>query len=675
MCGIAGVLQTDGRPIERGILEAMAAALSHRGPDGRGIWTNASVQAFGRSGISYGREGTVRSPERLNARTPERPNASIGLVHTRLAILDLSPLGRQPMSNEDGTVWITFNGEIYNFDDLRRELEGKGHHFRSRTDTEVIVHAYEEYGEECVRRLDGMFAFALWDERRRRLLVTRDRVGKKPLFFAPVLGGLAFASELQALLCHPGVARAVDRDAIDEYLTYGYVPAPRTAFRGIRKLSPAHMMSVDCGGPVEAPLRLEETRYWELQYTPKRALAEADACAELRELMTDAVRRRMVSDVPLGAFLSGGVDSSAVVGLMSELSPRPVQTFSIGFEESSHNELPFAREVAQRFGTDHHEFVVRPEALEVLPTLVRHYGEPYADSSAIPTFYLAQMTRQHVTVALNGDGGDESFAGYERYLANVVAERYQRLPGWVRGGVVEPMARLMPDSLDGRSRVRQARRFLAVAAQPMERRYVRWISTMSSEVKQSVYDPAFAGSLNGTRDGAWLQTLIGSARALGPLDGAMKVDVESYLPFDLLVKVDITSMANSLEARSPFLDHRVMEFAAGLTPALKVRGTRLKMLLKRAFADMLPRATTERRKMGFGVPVGAWFRGEMRGFLQETVLSPRALQRGYFQAPAVRRLVEQHARGEADHTYPLWSLLMLELWHRELVDGQGAVRA
>jgi asparagine synthase (glutamine-hydrolysing) len=382
-----------------------------------------------------------------------------------------------------------------------------------------------------------------------------------------------------------------------------------------------------------------------------------------------------VSDVPLGAFLSGGVDSSVVVGLMSGLSERPVKTFSIGFEESSHNELPFAREVAERFGTEHHEFVVRPAALDVLPTLVRHYGEPYADSSAIPTFYLAQMTRQHVTVALNGDGGDESFAGYERYLANVMAERYRRLPGWVRGGVVEPLSRLLPDSLDGRSRVRQARRFLAVAAQPMERRYVRWISTLSPETKSSVYHPDFDGALNGTRDGAWLTGLMGTARALGPLDAAMKVDVESYLPYDLLVKVDITSMANSLEARSPFLDHRVMEFAAGLPPALKVRGPRLKHLLKQAFADLLPRATTERRKMGFGVPIGAWFRGELKGFLAETLLSTRARQRGYFQETAVRRLVEQHGKGEADHTFPLWTLLMLELWHRELVDGQGAGKA
>jgi len=369
------------------------------------------------------------------------------------------------------------------------------------------------------------------------------------------------------------------------------------------------------------------------------------------------------------------VDSSVVVGLMSGLSDRPVKTFSIGFEEGSHNELPFAKEVAERFKTEHHEFVVRPAALDVLPTLVRHYGEPYADSSAIPTFYLSQMTRQHVTVALNGDGGDESFAGYERYLANVVAERYQRLPGWVRGGVVEPLSRLLPDSLDGRSRVRQARRFLAVAAQPMERRYVRWISTLSPETKASVYHPDFAGSLNGTRDAAWLTGLMDTARALGPLDAAMKVDVESYLPFDLLVKVDITSMANSLEARSPFLDHRVMEFAAGLPPALKVRGSRLKYLLKQAFADVLPRAATERRKMGFGVPIGAWFRGELREFVGETLLSTRARERGYFQEPVVRQLVEQHGRGEADHTFGLWTMLMLELWHREMVDGQGAGRA
>lgn len=609
-------------------VQPLIDAQQHRGPDAAGVWAD-EVCALG---------------------------------HRRLAIIDLSEAGRQPLANADGTIQITFNGEIYNFQALRAELESLGHRFRTRTDTEVIVQAYEQWGVDCLSKLRGMFAFGLWDQKRRRLLLARDRVGKKPLFYTQVGDRFLFASELQGLLADARVPREVYPPAIDAYLTYGYVPAPHTAFRNIFKLPPAHYLTLDVK-PAGFDLRVE--RYWSLGYLPKLKLDAEEASAELREKLTEAVRLRMISDVPLGAFLSGGIDSSIVVGLMAQLSTQPVKTFSIGFKEAAYNELEHARRIAQRWGTDHHEFIVEPDALAILPKLVRHYGEPYADSSAVPTFYVSQLTREHVTVALNGDGGDESFAGYERYLGNRIAEQLQSVPGVAQ--TARALSRVIPDSINPRSRVRQARRFLAVAAQPMNERYARWLTFFPKEVKPQLYSRDFLQELNGARDG-WLPSLLAGKVGLDVVDAAMAVDVESYLPYDLLVKVDITAMANSLEARSPFLDHEVMEFAARLPVGLKLHGRELKWLPKHAFADLLPPENVKRRKMGFGVPVGEWFRGPLRELLQDALLSPEASQRGYFQAAEVGRLVKQHLDRQADHAFQLWSLLMLELWQREFIN-------
>jgi asparagine synthase (glutamine-hydrolysing) len=640
MCGIAGLL-TSVPDAGTDRVRAMIDAQQHRGPDAEGIWSDG-ICALG---------------------------------HRRLAILDLSDAGRQPLGNEDGTIWITFNGEIYNFQELRRELEGLGHQFRTRTDTEVIVHAYEQWGTGCVSRLRGMFAFGIWDQRRRRLFLARDRVGKKPLFYAQQRDRFLFASELQGLLADPDVPREVDLAAIDAYLSWGYVPAPETAFRGIAKLPPAHWLTLDLTpeGPV---LRVE--RYWSLAHVPKLRISAAEAGEALREKLTEAVRLRMISDVPLGAFLSGGVDSSLIVGLMAGLSHRPVQTFSIGFEEAAFNELAHARRVAERWGTDHHEFVVAPDALAILPRLVRHYGEPYADSSAVPTFYVSQVTRAHVTVALNGDGGDESFAGYERYWANQLAERIRRIPGSRVASSL--LAGLLPDSICPRSRLRQARRFLAAAHQPMAERYGRWVSTFRDEDKHRLYSADMRALLraepldNSSLAASRVSSLFADMAGLDPADAAMAVDVRSYLPYDLLVKVDITSMANSLEARSPFLDHEVMEFAARLPVHLKLRRGQSKYLLRRAFADLLPPENVRRRKMGFGVPVGEWFRGPLRPLLEEMLLSDCSLARGYFQPAEICRRVREHLERRADHRDALWNLLMLELWHREMVDRTpGAV--
>jgi len=629
------MIDTRGRPVEASLARRLCDALVHRGPDDEAYYLNGPV----------------------------------ALGQRRLAILDLAG-GRQPMSNEDATVWITFNGEIYNFQELRQRLEGLGHRFATRSDTEVIVHAYEQYGADCVKKFRGMFAFALWDQPRQMLLLARDRVGKKPLFYAEVDGQWIFASELQALLRHPGLARELDWAALDDYLTYGYVPAPKTIFRGVHKLPPAHWLTLrlrpgGSGGP-----EVHVERYWQLAYEPKLRLSEADAAGGLLEVLREAVRLRMIADVPLGALLSGGIDSSIVVALMSQLSDRPVKTFSIGFDDQEFNELPHARRVAERCGTEHHELIVRPNALEVLPTLVRHYGEPYADSSAIPSYYVAKLTREHVKVALNGDGGDECLAGYERYAGGLAADRYGRIPAVVRRLAIEPLSRLIPAGGPRRSRLRQARRFLQVAGQPASQRYLRWIGYVPTTEKAALYSPDFQEQLAGHRAESWLLEMWErlSAAGLGPLDRMLALDVESYLPYDLLVKMDIATMANSLEARSPFLDHHVMEFCARLPATYKLRGLRLKHLLKKAGTGLLPPETLTRRKMGFGVPVGDWMRGELRSWMEDLLLSPRALKRGYFQPEALRQVVDRHLEGREDRSFELWALLWLELWHQEFMD-------
>jgi len=578
----------------------------------------------------------------------------------RLAIIDLST-GRQPIHNEDKTVWVVLNGEIYNYAELRKELEARGHLFYTQSDTEVIVHAYEEYGDDVPKHLRGMFAFALWDEKHQRLLLARDRVGKKPLLYSIVGGELVFASEFQAILRHPGVARDVNEAAISHYLSFMCVPAPLTAFAGVRKLEPGHFLIWQDG-------EVEIRRYWSLDFRNKIDISEREAGERVVDLLRDAVRVRLMSDVPLGAFLSGGIDSSAVVALMSELSAERVKTFSIGFDEQEFNEISHARRVAERFGTDHHEFIVRPNAVEVLPTLVRHYGEPYADSSAIPTYYLAKMTRQHVTVALNGDGGDECFAGYERYAAMRVAQRYHHLPRVLREQVVEPALAAIPEAGSTRSRLGRARRFFDVMGRPVGERYFRLTSAISEELKAELCAPEFLARTSSAKAISYVQPWFEGNGEIDVVDRALLADTSHYLPNDLLVKVDIASMAASLEARSPFLDHHVMEFAASLPARYKLRGLTTKRVLKNALKGLLPPENLTRNKMGFGVPIGRWFRGELRAFLGETILSERAFGRGYFKRESVKRLVADHVDGRRDYAHQLWTLLMLELWHQEFTD-------
>lgn len=578
----------------------------------------------------------------------------------RLSIIDLKS-GKQPIHNQDRTAWIVFNGEIYNYRELRAQLEKLGHTFYTNSDTEAIVHAYDRYGVDCPKHLRGMFAFAIWDERTQELFLARDRVGKKPVLYSQLNDQFVFGSEFSALLLHPDVSRDIDHEALDHYLSFMCVPAPLTAYRAIRKLEPGHSLRWRKG-----EIKIE--RYWSPDFSAKIDITEKEAGERTIEVLRDAVKVRLMSEVPLGAFLSGGIDSSAVVALMSEESSEPVKTFSIGFEEQDFSELHHARRVAEHVGADHHEFIVRPDALEVLPALVEHYGEPYADSSAIPTYYVARETRKHVTVALNGDGGDESFAGYERYAAMRLAERYHSLPAVLRDSLVKQAVNLIPSSETSRSRVRDVKRFLEAASLPKVQRYLRWVSVFETEAKNNLYAKEFRQTTLGVNPADVLGPWFARANGSGIIDASLMTDMMTYLPNDLLVKVDIATMAVSLEARSPFLDHHVIEFAASLPEKFKLRGLTTKYLLKRVLKKLLPAENLARRKMGFGVPIGQWFRGQLQPFMRETLLSERALGRGLFQPGAVRQLIELHTRGEKDYSHQLWTLLMLELWFLRFID-------
>jgi len=638
MCGIVGIVDSNTRSPNEAALRDMCGAIVHRGPDDEGYFLSD------RSG----------SESRLQG------DSSAALGMRRLAIIDLAT-GEQPIHNEDKTIWVVQNGEIYNYPELRRELEARGHHFYTQSDTEVIVHAYEEYGCDVPKYLRGMFAFALWDVNEQRLLLARDRVGKKPLLYSVAGSKLIFASEFQAILRHPDVSREIDFDALNHYLSFMCVPAPMTAFGNIRKLEPGHLLIWKNG-------TIETRRYWSLDFSRKIDLSEEEAGERTIELLRDAVRVRLMSDVPLGAFLSGGIDSSAIVALMTQLSTQRVKTFSIGFEEQDFSEIVHARQIAERLGTEHHEFVVKPDALEVLPSLVRHYGEPYADSSALPTYYLSKMTRKHVTVALSGDGGDECFAGYERYAAMRIAERYNGLPGVLKQQVLEPAIAALPQSSATRSSYGRVRRLLGVLGQGRAERYLNLTCGFTESMKAELYSNEFLSRTRASSPFAYMKPWFSGNGELDIVDRLMMADTSNYLPNDLLVKVDIASMAVSLEARAPFLDQHVMEFAASLPASYKLRGLTTKYLLKRALRGLLPEETLTRRKMGFGVPINHWFRGKLKRFLSETILSSRALGRGYFNPVVVRELVEQHTGSRRDYAPQLWTLLMLELWHQEFID-------
>jgi asparagine synthase (glutamine-hydrolysing) len=614
MCGIAGAVRPRGglTPAET---QAMADVLAHRGPDGEGVRLLSGLTA--------------------------------GLGHRRLSIIDLTT-GQQPMCNEDESVWITFNGEIYNDPDLRPRLEERGHAFKTHSDTESIVHLYEDEGEDCVKRLRGMFAFAIWDVRRRRLLLACDRLGKKPLFYAQSGDTFLFGSELKALLAFPGFAPEVDWSFLDAYLALGYVPAPATPFRGLQKLPPAHVLVLDEGKPPRV------SRYWEPSFV-KRVISEGQALEELDHRLREAVRIRLRSDVPFGAFLSGGVDSGTVVALMSRHLSSPVKTFSVGFEEDAYNELPHAREVARIAGTEHHETMVRMGDLSILPALARSLDEPFADASALPTYHVSKAAAEHVRMALSGDGGDELFGGYARYRKELVLRLVSPAAAALRP-FRRPLAR---HALFGR----RAQRFSAVvyhAALPFGQSYETAVGILTPEARRAV----LAGRAGGEW---WLSQWFRRFEALEVADRMMAVDMNSYLPGDILVKVDRMSMACSLEVRAPLLDHELVEFAASLPVSLKVTRRGGKHLLRRYAERLLPPSLVNRKKQGFAIPLDQWFRGDAARMLLDVMEAERDVVKDLFQRATLVQWLEDHRRGMANHGERLWAILMVLLWYHVVV--------
>src|SRR5271165_5791450 len=641
MCGISGFLLANStilRSAAEARLWAMIATLRHRGPDDEGVWTDGRA----------------------------------GLAHARLSIIDLSPAGHQPMASADGTAWITYNGEIYNFAEIRLQLEALGYPFRSRSDTEVIVNGWHAWGPKIFSRLRGMFALAIWDQRSRRLILARDRLGKKPLYYALTDTAFLFGSEIKAVLAWPGWSRAADLSAIDRYLTFGYVSAPQTAFAGIRKLPAAHFLVIEAlpDGSLAEP---EFVRYWRLPEPravrrPRRA---ADLRRELLAQLEEAVRLRLISDVPLGAFLSGGVDSSAVVATMARVGSGTVKTFSIGFAAKEYDETRYARMVAERYATDHRELVVEPDAVAVLPRLVWHYGEPFADPSAIPTYYVSEMARRKVTVALNGDGGDECFLGYNRYKAMRHVSRLDGMPRWSRTGL-ERLLALGPRSVQRRFKLPRIRGVLQAPEEQPGRRYSFTIASFTDCDKENGYGEA----LRIQRERSALDLLEPFfAQADSLVSGANWADIHTYLPDDLMVKVDIASMAHGLESRSPLLDHVFMEWAAEIPEQLKMAHGETKSLFKSAMEPYLPSELLYRPKMGFGCPVDHWFRTELKAFAYDTLLSQSARERGLFRPDYVRRLLEEHCTLTRDHHTRLWALLMLELWFQMWIDAPTEAEA
>jgi asparagine synthase (glutamine-hydrolysing) len=632
MCGIVGFVSRDEHADARAaqaVLERMCRVIEHRGPDDEGTLVEGA--------------------------------AAIGM--RRLSIIDLAG-GHQPLSACDPAISVVFNGEIYNFRELQPLLEARGHRFRTHSDTEAIVHAYEEFGDAAPEHLRGMFAFAIWDSRARRLFIARDRAGEKPLYYTVTPEGtFVFGSELKCLLEHSEVRRDVDTEALDAYLTFGYVPDPLSIFRGVHKLPPGHTLTLEGG-------RVTTKQYWDFRYEPvEDARPVEDYLEELRALLDESVRMRLVADVPLGAFLSGGVDSSTVVGLMARATNRPVKTFSIGFNEDSYDELRFARVAASEFGTDHHEFIVTPEICSVVDELVRHFDEPFADSSAIPTYVVSKLAREHVKVVLSGDGGDELFAGYTRYVTDRRRSGFERLPRVVRKGLMQPLGRALPHGAWGRNFIHN------VAFDALDR-YVEDISVFTRLDKLSLYANDFRSQLSDRRDRApaSFRAHAAGARSGEPLDALLYLDSKTYLPGDILTKVDRMSMAASLEARVPLLDHKLIEFVTRIPAALKLRGGETKHVFKRAVRGLVPDTILDRPKQGFGVPIERWINERLRGRVRGTLTESRTRQRGLFEQSHVALLLDEHERGRRDHSHKLWSLFMLELWQRTYVDAADALK-
>lgn len=622
MCGIVGKLSFDKtRAVSPELIRAMCATIVHRGPDDEGLY--------------------VEGP--------------LGLGMRRLSIIDLTG-GQQPVANEDGTVWVVFNGEIYNYREWRPTLESWGHRFSSNSDTEVIVHLYEEFGTDFVNHLRGMFAIALWDKRRETLILVRDRLGIKPLYYSTANHQLLFGSELKALLC-AGLSRELDAQALHEFLSYNYIPGPRTIFKEAEKLQPGHRLIATRGGHVTIE------PYWDLEATvPPENVTKPVAyyLEQLTALLRESVRYRLISDVPLGVFLSGGLDSSTLVAVMREVSSDPIKTFSIGFEDTSFNELPYARTVAQHFETDHHELIVKPDVLDLLPKLIRSFDEPFADSSAIPVYYLSELTRQHVKVALGGDGGDEVFAGYETYTAYKLASFYRQLPRPLQS-LLPFLVMKLPVSHTKVSFDYKAKRFIQGALLPPERSHYAWKAIFSEDMKRELYWASPNGLLRDPFE--VFEREFANCRQQSMLSRLQYVDLRVYLPDDILVKVDRMSMAHALEVRVPLLDHKLVEFAATVPAELQLRGLQKKYLLKRAMAHRLPPKILNRKKGGFNVPIPGWLRHELHDYTQDVLSEKRLREQGFFNPSYVQQLMRDHNEMRVDYSRNLWGLLIFTLWY------------
>jgi asparagine synthase (glutamine-hydrolysing) len=621
MCGICGISHSDHKTPARDLLENMNAAIAHRGPDSEGFFIEAGI----------------------------------GLAMRRLAIIDVSG-GDQPIHNEDGSAWIIFNGECYNYPEMRAELERRGHRLATKSDTECILHFYEDEGEDCIKRLRGMFAFALWDENKKKLLLGRDRLGKKPMYYTIQDGTFYFGSELSAILRVLPRRPEIHLEALDLYLSLQYIPDPLTAYQGIFKLPPAHTLAWENG-----TVRLQ--RYWDTTYQPKWTASEDELIEDLRARLREAVRMRLLSERPLGAHLSGGIDSSIIVALMSEFASGAVRTFSAGFEEQNFTELPYARAVAEKYSTDHHEFTLTyGDVPATLETIARHFGEPFADASAIPLYHLSMLTREHVTVALNGDGGDEDFAGYQRYWLDGFAEAYARAPRFLTRGLIPFIARLFPDSTDrpiGQSMVNGLKRLEQIPEIDRRASILRWGSYFSPQQRAAFWKPEFRFSPGNAQS-----LLIKKFDSIegSTLDRTLYTDLHTYLPGDLLVKADRMTMAASLEGRSPFLDHEIVEWAARVPDHFKVRGRSGKYLLRKAFARELPQVIQGRGKQGFGIPLPAWFRGPLYEWSRQMLVGEGSPLHQWFDRTALETIIEEHRSRRMDHGKRLYALAMLGVW-------------
>jgi asparagine synthase (glutamine-hydrolysing) len=629
MCGICGIYDISSVGVDKSLLKRMCDVMNYRGPDDEGYYTNGSI----------------------------------GLGMRRLSVIDLHT-GKQPIHNENQTIWIVFNGEIYNFPVLRAELERKGHRFYTHTDTEAIVHLYEEYKESCVTKLNGMFSFALWDDNKKLLMIARDRLGEKPLYYSSINGKIIFGSEIKCILQSEDYSKEIDYESLDSYFTYLYIPAPRTIFKDIKKLLPGHIMLLQNNN-------IKIFKYWEVEYNIERNNSIEYFKETFLEKFRDAVKIRLISDVPLGALLSGGIDSSAIVAIMSEYSSKPVETFNIGYGEEGayYDEREYAEIVSKRFETSHHEFILKPDISKLVPEIIKYFDEPFADSSAIPNYYVSQMTKQYVTVALSGLGGDEIAGGYERYIGIILLKYYKKIPKHFREKVIAKLVSVLPDSKKGSRFVDRAKRFVNTGVLPVEEAYFNYISSFKSNQKESLYSEQLKNKLRMQKAKEIFDEYFSYHDNLDILNRILFADIKMYLTDDLLTLTDRMSMAHSLEMRVPFIDYNLVEFMASVPPEMKIKGLTKKYLLKKAFKNILPEDILNRKKRGFTAPLSVWLRDELTSYLRSIISKEKILKTGLLRWEKIEIILNQHLSGKENYHSQIWALLIFLVWYSIYIEN------